>query len=247
MNPQLSFLVQLQQLDLKIHEAEVQLKNIPKKIQNAEAPIVQASSRLQDLKANIEKISGERRSAELDLSSHEEHIQKLRTRLNELKTNKEYQAHLFEIDLAKKKKDSLEEKVLSVMERAEQKENEVRELESLLTQATQAFEKEKVQLETLQKKLEAELVALTKEKNEVVTLLEKPVLNRYSVLKSTKNNVVVIAGIKEKTCLGCQLQLPPQLVAEVRRADQLQNCPYCFRILFSEEIMVEHVEVSETS
>jgi hypothetical protein len=80
----------------------------------------------------------------------------------------------------------------------------------------------------------------------VVAQLEKPVLNRYGVLKSTKN-IVVIAGIKEKTCLGCQLQLPPQLVAEVKRADQLQSCPYCHRILYWEEMVMERLEVSETS
>jgi len=246
LNPQLSFLVQLQNLDLKIHEAEVQLQNIPKKIQAAQAPIDQASSRLQELKATIEKISAERRSAEQDLTSHEDHINKLRTRLNELKTNKEYQAHLFEIDLAKKKKDSLEEKVLMVMERAEQKENESKELQSLLTQATQAVEKERIQLEALKKKLDAELIQLAQEKKEVVAQLEKPVLSRYSVLKSTKK-VLVIAGIREKTCLGCQLQLPPQLVAEVKRADHLQSCPYCHRILYWEEMVAERLEVSETS
>lgn len=246
MNPQLSLLVQLQNLDLKIHELEVQQQQIPKRIQKAQIPIDQATSRLQDLKSSIEKISAERRSAEQDLSSHEDHIQKLRTRLNELKTNKEYQAHLFEIDLAKKKKDSLEEKVLLVMERGEQKEQEIKELQALLTQASQAFDKEKTQLERLKEKLESDLTQLAREKKEVVGLLEKQVLNRYRVLKSTKN-VVVIAGIREKTCLGCQLQLPPQLVADVKRADQLLSCPYCHRILYWEEMVVERVEVSESS
>lgn len=246
MNPQLSLLVQLQHLDLKIHEIEDQQQKIPQRLQAAQLPIDQATSRLQDLKASIEKIVGERRSAEQDLTSHEDHIQKMRTRLNELKTNKEYQAHLFEIDLAKKKKDSLEEKVLLVMERGDQKEKDVKELEDLLTQASQAFSKEKTELDLIKIKCEEDMIQLGRERKEVVANLEKNLWNRYATLKSTKS-VLVIAGIRERTCLGCQLQLPPQLVAEVKRADQLLSCPYCHRILYWEEIVSESVEVSEPS
>ena len=114
-----------------------------------------------------------------------------------------------------------------------------------MTQASQAFEKEKTQLDRLKEKLDSDLQQVAREKTEVVALLEKQVFNRYRVLKSTKN-VVVIAGIREKTCLGCQLQLPPQLVAEVKRADQLLSCPYCHRILYWEELVAERVEVSES-
>jgi len=246
LNPQLSLLVQLQHLDLKIHEIEDQQQKIPQRLQAAQLPIDQATSRLQDLKASIEKIVGERRSAEQDLTSHEDHIQKMRTRLNELKTNKEYQAHLFEIDLAKKKKDSLEEKVLLVMERGDQKEKDVKELEDLLTQASQAFSKEKTELDLIKIKCEEDMIQLGRERKEVVANLEKNLWNRYATLKSTKS-VLVIAGIRERTCLGCQLQLPPQLVAEVKRADQLLSCPYCHRILYWEEMVEERVEVSESS
>ncbi len=246
MNPQLSLLVQLQNLDLKIHEIEDQQQKIPKRIQAAQLPIDQATSRLQDLKSSIEKITGERRSAEQDLTSHEDHIQKMRTRLNELKTNKEYQAHLFEIDLAKKKKDALEEKVLLVMERGDQKEQEIKELEALLTQASQAFSKEKTQLDLAKIKYEEDMTQLARDKKDVVANLEKNLWDRYATLKSTKS-VVVIAGIRERTCLGCQLQLPPQLIADVKRADQLLSCPYCHRILYWEEMISESVEVSESS
>lgn len=246
MNPQLSLLVQLQQLDLKIHEFEDQQQKIPKRIQAARLPIDQATARLQDLKASIEKIAVERRSAEQDLSSHEDSIHKMRTRLNELKTNKEYQAHLFEIDLAKKKKDGLEEKALLVMERGDQKEQEMKELDALLTQASQAFTKEKEQLDLLVQKLGEDLIHLAKDRKDVVAQLEKDLWNRYTTLKSSKS-VVVLASIREKTCLGCQLQLPPQLVAEVKRADRLLSCPYCYRILYWEESIVEKAEVSRSS
>ena len=45
----------------------------------------------------------QQRSAERELATQEDLLHKVRSRLSELKTNKEYQAHLFEIEQARKK------------------------------------------------------------------------------------------------------------------------------------------------
>jgi hypothetical protein len=33
-------------------------------------------------------------------------------------------------------------------------------------------------------------------------------------------------------CSGCRLQIPPQLIAEVKRSQDLHTCPYCHRMLY---------------
>ena len=245
MNAQLSHLVQLQQVDLKIHQLDVQRQQIPKRIEVARRPLDQAQARLDELKAAMEKAAADRRSGEQDLDEHESHVQKLRTRLMELKTNKEYQAHLFEIDLANKKKESMEERVLLAMERGEEKQKELEEVQKLVDEMTQSFTQEKAQLETQALELDRELGELQAQKEEVLPLLDKPVYARYTTLKSTLK-VMVVAPIRggTGTCGGCQLQLPPQLVADVKRADQILTCPYCFRILYPEDSSMAVPELS---
>ena len=154
----------------------------------------------------------------------------------ELKTNKEYQAHLFEIDLANKKKDSMEERILVAMERGEEKQKELEEVQKLVDEITQSFLKEKAQLEAQAVELDRQLEVLNVQKQEVLPLLDKPVYTRYATLKATLK-VMVVAPVRGDTgtCGGCQLQVPPQLVADVKRADQLLTCPYCFRILYPED------------
>ena len=132
MNAQLSLLVQLQQFDLNIHQLDDQRQQIPARIHEARSPLDQATVRLEVIQAAIEKATADRRSGEQDLEDQESHVHKLRTRLMELKTNKEYQAHLFEIDLANKKKDSLEERVLMAMERGEEKQKELEEVQKFV-------------------------------------------------------------------------------------------------------------------
>ena len=241
MNFQLSLLVQLQQLDLKLHDLEKQRQQIPQRLHAAQLPVDQARTRSEDLKAALETIAAERRSSEQDLSAHESHVQKMRERLNELKTNKEYQAHLFEIEMANKKKDALEERVLLAMERGEEKRKEFEEVEKLLQDVTQTLEQEKVELEALSAKLADEVARIEQEKPSLLASLEKRVYHRYSTLKSSLK-LVVVATVQGETCQGCQLQIPPQLVASVKRADELLTCPYCYRILYCEDALSETPE-----
>ena len=53
---------------------------------------------------------------------------------------------------------------------------------------------------------------------------------------------MVVATVQGETCQGCQLQIPPQLVASVKRADDLLTCPYCHRILYYEAALHETSE-----
>ena len=233
MNPQLQFLIELQKFDLRIFEIQEQRQKIPQLIKTAQAPSRELADRLRSLKAMGEGLIKERRSSEQELAVQEEHIRKIRGRLNELKTNKEYQAHLFEIELARKKKDTLEEAVLSVLERIEQNEKEVKELEERLRETEQKYEREKADLESLNNSLEEELSTLGRQHQEVARLMDEKVLARYSKLKSARKGFAV-AQVRNSTCSGCRLQIPPQLIAEVKRGEALLNCSYCHRILYWE-------------
>ena len=95
LNSQLHFLIELQKFDLRIFEIQDQQQKIPQLIKAAQTPFLELTHRLKAIKDAGEALTKERRSAEHELSVQEEHIPKIRGRLNELKTNKEYQAHLF--------------------------------------------------------------------------------------------------------------------------------------------------------
>ncbi|MCA9472600.1 MAG: C4-type zinc ribbon domain-containing protein [Nitrospirales bacterium] len=233
MNSQLQFLIELQQYDLRIFEILDQKKKHPDRIKAAERPLLEVHQRLKSLKETGEVLSKQRRDGEHELSLQEEHLQKLRGRLNDLKTNKEYQAHLFEIELARKKKDSLEEILLGVLEQAEQNDNEQKEVETQAREVEQAFGQAKQTLDSTLTSLDQELSTLEREHKSLTEQVDRGLLSRYMKLKTLRKGFA-IAKVKDGTCSGCRLQLPPQLVAEVKRADELLNCSYCHRILYWE-------------
>ena len=231
MNTQLQHLIELQKFDQRIFQILDQQKKTPDLLQAAESPLRALLGRLQILKTEGESLAKQHRNAERELSVHDDQLQKIRARLSELKTNKEYQAHLFEIEVARKKKDALEEVVLEIMERIDQNTQSVREIEQQMEEAKKIFETEKAKLESHLANLAAELTELDRQQKNLSESLERPLLSRYNRLKTLRKGFAV-AQVREGACTGCRLQLPPQLVAEVKRGDQLLDCSYCHRILY---------------
>ena len=237
MNLQLQYLINLQKFDLRIFQIQDQLRKAPELLKSAEVPIQDILLKLQTVKNTGETLIKQRRGAERELATQEDQLQKIRNRLSELKTNKEYQAHLFEIELARKKKDALEENVLEIMERVDQNEQTVKELEEQAKEAQKTFDVEKARLETHFANLTNELTDLDRQQKALADMVEKPLLARYNRLKIMRKGYAV-AQLRDGACGGCQLQLPPQLVAEVKRGSELLDCSYCHRILY----MAHHLE-----
>ncbi|OGW52022.1 MAG: hypothetical protein A2V62_01240, partial [Nitrospirae bacterium RBG_19FT_COMBO_58_9] len=181
----------------------------------------------------LEILVKERRSHEKDLEAHEAHTEKMKSRLSELKSNKEYQAHLFEIEVANKKKGDFEEKILLSMEKIEQLQRTAKEAQEKLSVLEKAFAQEKKVSDELEKKLSTELADLESQQEAHSAHVEKGLLRRYNAIKAARKDQA-LAEIKDGTCSGCRLQLAPQLVSEVKRSEDLQTCPYCRRMLYWE-------------
>lgn len=246
MNPSLPLLIKLQGLDLRIMEIKDRQRKTPELIQAAEAPLQEATTRLKHASAEVEALVKERRNNEKDLEIHEAQTEKLKARLPELKTNKEYQAHLFEIEMANKKKGEIEDRILALMERIEQKQQEVKQMQARVAEAERQSAEEKRKLEQQAADFVTELAELDQKHKEVVGLLDSGLLERYTKLKAMRKDLA-LAPVRNGTCLGCRLQLPPQLIAEVKRSDELQTCTYCHRILYWEGEIPTPAPTSEPS
>ena len=231
MNQNLSPLIDLQRLDLRIMEITEQRRRIPERLHAVEAPLREARQLFQDTSAAVEASVKERRAHEKDVEAQDAHTDKMRARLSELKTNKEYQAHLFELQMANKKKSEIEDKVLVCMEKIEQLQQTAKEAQEKVRAAEQAFTKEKQVLDDLDSRLSAELAELESQQRDRSARVEPGLLARYTKLKAARKDQP-LAEIKGGMCAGCRLQIPPQLVAEVKRSQDLHTCPYCHRMLY---------------
>ncbi len=231
MNQNLSPLIELQKLDLRIAEIKDQRRKIPERLQAVDVPLQEARQLHQQTSASVETLVKERRSHEQDLDAHEAHTEKMKSRLSELKSNKEYQAHLFEIEVANKKRGDIEEKILLCMEKVEQLQQTAKDAQEKLSAIEKTFTREKQALDELERTLSTELADLETQQQARSAHVEKGLLSRYNSIKASRKDHA-LAEIKEGICSGCRLQLPPQLISEVKRAEGLHTCPYCRRMLY---------------
>ncbi len=118
MNEHLDRLIALQEADLRLEEIAERKRRIPELVEAARQPLLTAQATRDSLKQEVDKLSKDRKSCEQNLAEQEQAISKLqdRTTKGEIKTNREYQAHLVEIELAKKKKGEIEEQLLILMD-----------------------------------------------------------------------------------------------------------------------------------
>lgn len=235
LEPQLSQLLELQRVDLRILEIQEQLYKLPARLQKAERSIADETKKAEAVTNAHDKLVKERRDRERELETQEAHIQKLRCRQTDLKTNKEYQAFLFELDLANKKKGELEERVLAIFDQLEQKQVEMQQAQATLAAAKQAYEQEAAEIKRLEESLQSEAGVLQEKRQAMVAEVDPALYQRYATLKATRKDLVIVP-IRNHTCFGCRLQLRPQLIAEVKRSpESLHVCTYCQRILYMEQ------------
>jgi len=88
LNQNLSPLIELQKLDLRIVEIAEQRRRIPERLHAVEAPLREAKQSLQETTSAVDSSVKERRAHEKDVEAQDAKTKKIRARMSELKTNK---------------------------------------------------------------------------------------------------------------------------------------------------------------
>ena len=234
MKEQLERLIALQEADLRQEELAERTRRIPEMVEAARQPL-QAAQALRDTAKQASETTGkERKTCEQALAVQEQVISKLqdRTTKGEIKTNREYQAHLLEVELAKKKRGEIEEQLLVLMDAGDAKKKDLAQGEAAVKAAEQRFNAQKAELEGSVGTLDEELAGLRQKREALLAAVEPTLLRNYEKLKGSKKGQALAGINKEGSCMACRLQVQPQVVAEVKRATSVLTCDYCHRILY---------------
>lgn len=231
MNEQLGWLIRLQELDSQIDRLHEKRERLPHDIEEARKPIDKATSEYEKTKAVHESLSRQKRDSERDLTTQEEKLVKLHHRTTEIKTNKEYQAHLAEIETTKQEKGNLEERLLLLMDQVDQAGKEEDSRQKVVADEQRRFESERQRMEAEIIKAEELLKQLDTERKTVADKIEEPILREYHQLRKSRNGLGLVPA-KDGTCQGCRLAIPPQLYADVRKNEKIVACSQCHRFLY---------------
>ena len=114
---------QIRGLQSRLRAAERFFEEQVRQLENLEMQRTSIRGQLRQLKASVANLEGESAQAE-------EHIEQLRERMTNSKTNKEYKATLTEVNTFKERKSSLDESAIEHLEKIESLEAELVELDA---------------------------------------------------------------------------------------------------------------------
>jgi predicted nucleic acid-binding Zn-ribbon protein len=231
MHPELQSLIELQLLDNKILSLQEMIDNIPSKVKTVEQPLVDARSENEKKKKSHEGFIKRKKDKEFQLDEINDKVNKQKDKASDIKTNKEYQAHLKGIETLDNERLKVEDELLILMEQSDDLTNELQQVEDLVRSEEKKIEQFKESLKTEAQAAEKDLASLRSQRAAISAKISKDVYDSY-MKQLEYGQGLAIVEVKDEICQGCNMNIPPQLYVEVRKGDELHNCPQCRRFLF---------------
>ena len=231
MKEQLDLLWELQKIDLELRNLKEAQEGYPKEIKRLDEKQKLEREKIQKEKEKMELLEKDRRHKEGQLSLEQDKVKKTEGRMFEVKTNKEYQALLTEIDTLKGASGREEEEILQLLEEIDELKKTLSKREKEIAATLAKIEGEK---KALQEKMERDQEVLKKQmgrREAVAKQLQSNLYKLYNTLKEKRGGVGVVS-VKQETCQGCFVNVPPQLFIEVQKNNAIVRCPNCNRILY---------------
>jgi uncharacterized protein len=229
---ELQHLIALQNLDASIRKLQVQIEATPLRRAEIEKEFDQRASEIRAVETRRDDARHERARLEKEVAEQRTRAERADRNLMSSKKPDEYTAAIREADAARKQMSAFETQILEQMEIFEQAEASLTERaaevaslnsdrEARLAQFDQETQVQTKQLETERAEREREFAALPKAMSAL-----------YNRISARIRNGVAMAEARNGACAACFMALRPQIMAQVRRGDEVITCDNCNRILF---------------
>jgi predicted nucleic acid-binding Zn-ribbon protein len=231
MNPDLNRLIQLQKLETTADEARRKIADHPQRIEAFDARLAAAREAVAAAKAQLTDAQTSRRAEEKEVAIVQARLAKYKDQLLEVKTNREYQAMLHEIETAQNDVKAREDRILESMMASDELGAAAKKAETDLKVVEKEVGAERQALEQEVAALDAELERTAKAREGLAREISQPALAIFEQVAKGRKGIAV-SEARDGMCMICHVRLRPQVFNEVRRNDTLIQCDSCRRILF---------------
>ena len=228
---QIDILVKLQKIEIESEDIKSKLSDVSKKIDSFDAKLKEFEQSIIDEKSLLNDLSKKYRSYDSDAQTSLALIKKSPEKLRAVKTNREYQSILKEMEELKAKNSQAEDEMLLALDHIDETEKNISVKKDEYSRVKERVNSDK---ETIMREVEygkERLAKLEAEWNSISIGVEPELLKRYMMVKQRVKGIA-IASVVKSVCSGCNMNLPPQMYNELQRCDSLKFCPNCQRIIY---------------
>ena len=233
MRDQLALLIELQKMESDAGRITVRKKDLPVQMGELETKFMGFSVGVETQREQLEELRKRRKEKDNQLRMGQETLKRTRERLLEVKTNREYQSILKEIETLETKNSHMEDEIISLLEELDVFEKGVKTKDADLDVQRRRYEEEKARMANELNSIAEELESCARKSGEIRKKIPAELLRKYEQIKSATRGVAVVSVWKE-VCGGCHMSIPPQLYNELQKSNILITCPNCSRIVYWE-------------
>lgn len=228
---QLRNLIQLQTVDTEIYVLKGKKEAKPAEIKALDDSFEEKKRHLAELEKSSLELQKQKKDRELDLASKEENIKKLQAQLYSLKTNKEYQTMLQQIEGAKADASVIEDEILESLELIDKVKADTEKEKQHLKEEETVLNGKKKKIQDEIKEIEDYLAQNETKRKQLIPGIDEKILIEYERILVSRDGLAIVM-VKENSCLGCNMFTPPQVINLVKMYEHIVTCEVCNRILY---------------
>jgi predicted nucleic acid-binding Zn-ribbon protein len=231
-SPELTQLIELQELDLEIQRVTDRLSRIPIERERIEEEFQQSAAEFLEIKSRYEQTLKDRKQLEAELTTVQQHHEKYKQDLMKVRNQKEYETVLREIDATKKHVGALEGEILKCLEEAEK-------LESEVNQRTPEVERRRFEVDQMLAEIDGErdeaarrIEELNAKREHLSKSVPRSLFLTYDRMARTRRGQALAVITSDGICTACRMKVRPKVFSDVRKGNELITCESCGRILY---------------
>lgn len=231
MKEKIVVLIDLQALETEVARVESALQKIPGTLDALDAGFTELRTALSEKTAFVSELKKGYRAKESDVEMNLSRIKKSRERMDSVKTNKEYQSLLKEIQDLEEKNSLVEDEMIAGLELIEDGEKAVLRLKDEMARMERTVAEQKTIVAQKAAALEQRRAELCQQLEVQTLAVDAEILKTYNRVK-LRVGAIGIVPVNKAVCKGCHLTIPPQMYNELHRQDSLKFCPHCHRMIY---------------
>jgi uncharacterized protein len=231
---ELAQLIELQKTDICIRRLQAELDAIPERRAEIEKEFDQRAFEFRAAESERDAARASRTRLEAELAETRTRAEHAERSLMAATNEKEYTAAIREQDAARKHLSQLETQILEQMEASDGADKRMAELEPEVAKLRAGRDEQLVAFEREVASQQAELERCRRERERLLSELPKPMSALYNRISARIRDGVAVAQARNGSCTACFMSLRPQIMADVRRGEEIITCDNCSRILYYE-------------
>lgn len=228
-------LLELQELDQQMRQAEEKVNRFEPELEELDAPVAAAEKELEAAQKRLEEMKTEARRLERSADDKRAHLEKYQDHLNRARNAREESAARSEIDLIGKALDADEDDAVGLMEQVTRMELRVDDLEKKLEAIRSETEPKRKELLDARNEAAEQLGVLKDQRKNRMVRLGKDSARLYEQISGGRTQVAMASLTPDGACGHCFSVIPIQEQNEIRRRERLHRCEACGVILYAQD------------